>query len=145
MQGHIKLLAPFLITKLGQHPLIFGKLWMQKHSVILDISCDKLAFWPRHCQHPESLLKTVNTPVESHFSTNVHLSTSATMLSAPHVKNPTTSMTAPAEPQKSKKSKESKPIKTPPAIPGVRPVYRRVSKLADSKREKYVVPAKRIL
>ena len=54
----------------------------------------------------------------------------------------------PAESQKSKKSKklkESKLIKIPPAIPGVRPAYQGVSKLADSEREKYVVPAKHIL
>ena len=44
VQGHIKLLAPFLITKLDQHPLILGKSWMQKHGVILDMSCDKLTF-----------------------------------------------------------------------------------------------------
>ena len=67
------------------------------------------------------------------------------MLSAPHVENPTTSATAPAEPQKLKKLKELKPIKIPPAIPGVQPAYRGVSKLADSEGEKYVVPAKRIL
>ena len=24
---------------------------MQKHGVILDMSCDKLTFWPGHCQH----------------------------------------------------------------------------------------------
>ena len=67
------------------------------------------------------------------------------MLSTLYVENPTTSATAPAEPQKSKKSKESKPIKIPPAIPGVRPAYQGVSKLADSEGEKYVVLAKRIL
>ena len=70
------------------------------------------------------------------------------MLLAPHMENPTTSATAPAEPQKSKmskKSKESKPIKIPSAIPGVWSVYQGVSKLADSKGEKYVLPAKRIL
>ena len=44
MQGYIKLLALFLITKLGQYPLIFGKLWMQKHGVILDMIYDKLTF-----------------------------------------------------------------------------------------------------
>ena len=145
VQGHTKLLAPFLITKLGQHPLIFGKPWMRKHGVILDMSCDKLAFWPGHCQHPGSFPKTVNTPVKLHFSTSAHLSTSATMLLAPYVKNPTTSATAPAEPQKSKKSKESKPIEIPPAIPGIRSAYQGVSKLADSEREKYIVFAKRIL
>ena len=44
VQGHIKLLASFLVMKLGQHPLILSKLWIQKHGVILDMSCDKLAF-----------------------------------------------------------------------------------------------------
>ena len=44
VQGYTKSLALFLITKLGQHPLIFSKPWMQKHNVILDMSCDKLAF-----------------------------------------------------------------------------------------------------
>ena len=98
VQGHTKSLAPFLITKLGQHPLILGKPWMQKHGVILDMSCDKLAFGPGYCQHPGSFPKTVNTPVESHLSTSAYLSTSATMLLALHMENSTTSATAPAEP-----------------------------------------------
>ena len=51
VQGHSKLLAPMLVTSLGQHPIILGKPWMQKHGVILDISCDKFTFWPGHCQH----------------------------------------------------------------------------------------------
>ena len=67
------------------------------------------------------------------------------MLLVPHMKNLTTSAMAPAEPQKSKKSKKSKPIKIPSAIPGVRPAYQSISKLADSERKKYIVLAKRIL
>ena len=51
VQGHSELLAPMLVTSLGQHPIILEKPWMQKHSVILDMSCDKLTFWPGHCQH----------------------------------------------------------------------------------------------
>ena len=51
VQGHSKLLAPMLVTSLGQHPIILRKLWMQKHGVILHMSCDKLTFWPGHCQH----------------------------------------------------------------------------------------------
>ena len=105
VQGHTKSLALFLITKLGQHPLILGKPWMQKYSVILDMSCDKLAFWPGHCQYPGSFSKTINTPVELHLSTSAHLSTSTIMLSALYVENPITSATAPAKPQKLKKSK----------------------------------------
>ena len=49
MQDHIESLASVLIMKLGQHLLILGKLWISKHSVILDMSCDKLALWSRHC------------------------------------------------------------------------------------------------
>ena len=116
---------------------------MRKHSVILDMSCDKLTFWPGYCQHPGSLPAAVNTSAELHLSTSAYLRTSATMPLTPHVENSTTSATAPAEPQKSKKSK--KLIKIPPAIPGVRPAYQDVSRLADSKGEKYIVPAKRIL
>ena len=44
-----------------------------------------------------------------------------------------------------KRSKKSKKIKIPLAIPGIRPAYQGVSKLADSEREKYIIPAKRIL
>lgn len=51
VQGHFELLAPMLMTKLGQHPLILDKPWMQKHGVIIDLSCDKITFWPGHCQH----------------------------------------------------------------------------------------------
>ena len=49
MQSHTKLLALFLIIKLGQHSLILGKPWTWKHDVILDMSCDKLTFWPGYC------------------------------------------------------------------------------------------------
>ena len=149
VQGHTKLLAPFLIMKLGQHPLILGKPWIQKYGVILDMSCDKLTFWPGHCQHPGSLPAAVNILVESHLSTSMHLRTSATMLLALHMDNPTTSSIAPAEPQnmhtKAKNSKKLNAIKTPQAIPDMQPTYWGVSKLADKKEKKYVVPAKHIL
>ena len=108
VQGHIELLVPFLVTKLGQHPLILGKPWMQKHGVILDMSCDKLAFWLRHYQHLSSLPLVINTPIESHLSTSVHFSTSVTMLLTPHMDDTTTSATASAKPQKLKKSKKLK-------------------------------------
>ena len=51
VQGHLKLLMSMLVTKLGQHSLILDKLWMQKHGLIIDMSCDKITFWPGHCQH----------------------------------------------------------------------------------------------
>ena len=146
VQSYTKLLALFLVTKLDQYLLILSKLWMQKHGVILDMSCNKFAFWPEHYQHPESSLLVVNTPIELHFSTSAYLRTSAIMLLASYVKNPITSVTASTEPQKSKKSKKSKKsIEIPLAISGVRPAYQSVSKLADSEGEKYVVSAKHIL
>ena len=98
VQGHTELLAFFLVMKLGQHPLILGKPWMQKYGVTLDMSCDKFAFWPRHCQYLGSLSLAVNTPVELYLSTSTHLSTSVTMPSALYVENLITSATAPAEP-----------------------------------------------
>ena len=57
VQGHFELLAPMLVTSLGQHPIILGKPWMRKHGVILDMSCDKLTFWPGHCQHSGASVK----------------------------------------------------------------------------------------
>ena len=51
VQDHFKLPASMLVTSLGQHPIILGKPWMQKHGVILDMSCDKLTFWLGHYQH----------------------------------------------------------------------------------------------
>ena len=117
---------------------------MQKHGVILDMSYNKLAFWLGYCQHPGFLLLAVNTPIELHFSTSAHLSTSITMPLALHVENPITSAAASAEPQKSKKLKKLKKIEIPLAIPGIRLAYQGVSKFADSKREKYIIPAKRI-
>ena len=46
---------------------------------------------------------------------------------------------------KAKNSKKSNAIKTSQAIPGMRPTYRGVSKLADKEGEKYMVPVKCIL
>ena len=58
------------------------------------------------------------------------------------MENLITSVIAPKKPQKSKKSKL---IKILLAFPDVRPAYQGVNKLADNKKEKYVVPAKYIL
>ena len=63
-----------------------------------------------------------------------------------HVENSSTSVTVLAEPQEPQKSKKSKKlIEISLAIPGIRLAYQAVSKLADSKGEKYIVLAKRIL
>ena len=140
VQGHTESLAPLLITKLGQHPLILGKPWMQKHGVILDMSCEKLAFWPGHCQHPGApiaLPAEVNTEPRAAKSTP-----SAAMPAKSRAANPTTSAVPPAEPQKIRtESKKAKPAEVPQPIPGVQPATVGVSKLAASEGEKYGVPA----
>lgn len=61
VQGHIKTLAPLFMTQLDQHLVILNKPWMCKHSVILDMSCDKLVFWPGHCEHSGIKKKTPTT------------------------------------------------------------------------------------
>ena len=48
---HTESLAPLLITKLGNHPMILGRPWMKKHGVIIDMTNNSLAFWPGHCTH----------------------------------------------------------------------------------------------
>ena len=55
VQNHSKLTTSMLITKLGQHSIIFGKPWIKKHGVILDTKNDQLTFWPRHCQYTKEL------------------------------------------------------------------------------------------
>ena len=44
VQSHFELLTPMLVISLGQHFIILGKPWMQKHGAILDMICDKLTF-----------------------------------------------------------------------------------------------------
>ena len=51
VQEHGETITPMLITRLDQHQIIFGKPWMKKHGVILDMRNDRLSFWPGHCQH----------------------------------------------------------------------------------------------
>ena len=44
-------LAPLLITKLGQRPMIPGRPWMKKHGVLLDIINDSITFSPGYSPH----------------------------------------------------------------------------------------------
>ncbi len=48
---HTESIAPLLITKLVNHPMILGRLRVKKHGVIIDMTNDFLAFWPGHCTH----------------------------------------------------------------------------------------------
>lgn len=47
-----------LMTKLGQHPLILGKLWIRKHKVIINMRGDKIIFWPGYRNHSDIEKKT---------------------------------------------------------------------------------------
>ncbi|SLM36861.1 Reverse transcriptase domain [Lasallia pustulata] len=40
-----------LITPLGQHPIILGKPWLNRHGVVLDMKLDSLIFVPGRCSH----------------------------------------------------------------------------------------------
>ena len=64
---HTESLAPLLITKVGNHPMIFGQPWIKKHGVIIDMTNDSLAFWPGHYTHigATSLLSPPSLPTET--------------------------------------------------------------------------------
>lgn len=115
---------------------------MQKHGIILNMSCNKLVFWPRHYQHSDTL-PAVNTLVK------LNLTVDATMFLVSYVVNPINSTAALTKPQKihtkqSCRSKKVKLIKILQFIPDIHLVYKGVSKLAASEKEKYIVLAKHI-
>ena len=49
--NHTESLAPLLITKLGQHPMILGRPWMKKYGILLDMINDSITYFPRYCMH----------------------------------------------------------------------------------------------
>lgn len=51
VHGHKESTCPMLIAPLGQHDLILGKPWMNKHGVLLDMLRDKILFVPGRCSH----------------------------------------------------------------------------------------------
>ena len=51
VQDHFETTCPLLITNLGQHPIILGKPWLNRHGVVLDMSMNKLIFVPGRCSH----------------------------------------------------------------------------------------------
>ena len=51
MGNHIESLAPLLIKKLGQHPMILGRPWMKKHGVLLNMIHDSITFSPGFCMY----------------------------------------------------------------------------------------------
>lgn len=51
VQDHIETTCPLLITNLGQHPIILGKPWLNRHGVLLDMKTNELIFIPERCSH----------------------------------------------------------------------------------------------
>jgi hypothetical protein len=51
VKDHTEDLCPFLITQLGNRPLILGKAWMKKHGAVLDLSTESLMFYKDFCDH----------------------------------------------------------------------------------------------
>ena len=65
--AHTESLAPLLITKLRNHPIILGRPWTKKHEVIIDMTNNSLAFWPGHCTYigATSLLSPSSLPTKT--------------------------------------------------------------------------------
>lgn len=51
VNGYKESTCPMLIAPLGQHDVILGKLWMNRHGVVLDILKDTVLFVPGRCDH----------------------------------------------------------------------------------------------
>ena len=51
VNGHWESSSSILIANLGQHDIILGKPWMNRHGVLLDMMRDKILFVPGRCQH----------------------------------------------------------------------------------------------
>ena len=48
-----------LITKLGQYPMILGRLWIKKYGVLLDIINDSIIFSPKYYTHLRTPLSLI--------------------------------------------------------------------------------------
>jgi hypothetical protein len=62
VQDHHELTAPLLITTLGQHPIILGKPWLNRHRVLLDMESDSLVFG--RCDHAGAATPNKTTPTQ---------------------------------------------------------------------------------
>ena len=62
VQDHHELTAPLLITTLGQHPIILGKPWLNRHRVLLDIESDSLVFG--RYNHTNAAMPNKTTPTQ---------------------------------------------------------------------------------
>lgn len=60
VQNHTELSTSMFITKIGSHPIILGKPWMNAHGVILNMKTDSLIFKRGRCNHFDALKKTGN-------------------------------------------------------------------------------------
>jgi len=46
---HVETVALMLITSLGNHPIILGKPWMNKHYIMLNMTEDRVVFGKKNC------------------------------------------------------------------------------------------------
>lgn len=69
IQNHSELTAPMLITPLGQHAMVLGKPWLNRHEVILDMRHNSLIFEPGRCAHFGAPPKNLAIPMFKEPST----------------------------------------------------------------------------
>ena len=56
VENHTKSLVLLLIIKLEQYSIIFGRLWIKKHKVLLDIINNSIILFLRFCIYCETFL-----------------------------------------------------------------------------------------
>jgi len=74
IHDHVETVTPMLITHLGNHPIILGKPWMNKHHVMLDMTNDRIVFGRCCNSGPQPSTPTLPKPVEP-VKTLLHLGT----------------------------------------------------------------------
>ena len=59
IENHIESIVLLLITKLRQYFIIFGRSWIKKHGVLLDIIYNFITLSSRFCMHFETFLSFI--------------------------------------------------------------------------------------
>lgn len=77
IQGHTESTTPLLITRLGQHQIILGTPWMQRHGVLLDMGKRTLSFTPGSCAHVKArtILRSDKVPNSKEATTPISVAT----------------------------------------------------------------------
>ena len=60
VQNLVEHTTPMLVTRLGNHPIILGKPWMNRHGVYLDILLDELVYMPGRTQKLADIAAQLN-------------------------------------------------------------------------------------